>query len=100
MFGLKQDDIKTITAVISKCREVEEVLIFGSRAKGNFKNGSDVDIVLKGKDVTRDTILAISGELNGETILPYHFDILDFNTIQNEELIQHIQRVGQIIYRQ
>lgn len=100
MFGLKQEDIKTITAVISKRGEVEEVLIFGSRAKGNFKNGSDVDIVLKGENVTRDTILAISGELNDETILPYHFDILDFNTIQNEELIQHIQRVGQIIYRQ
>jgi uncharacterized protein len=100
MFGLNEEDLKTITAVISKHNEVEEALIFGSRAKGNFKNSSDVDIVLKGGNITRDTMLAISSELNDETILPYHFDVLDFNTIQNLELIQHVQRVGQVIYKQ
>lgn len=100
MFGLNKEDIKTITAVISKRHEVEEALIFGSRAKGNFRNGSDVDIVLKGGNITRNTILTISSELNDETIMPYHFDVLNFNAIQNEDLVAHIQRVGKIIYKQ
>jgi predicted nucleotidyltransferase len=100
MFGLSEEDIESINTVISKRREVEEALIFGSRAKGNYKNGSDVDIVLKGKNITRDTILSISGELNDETIMPFQFDILNFSTIRNEELIEHINRVGEIIYKQ
>jgi len=100
MFGLSEEDIGSINTVISKRREVEEALIFGSRAKGNYKNGSDVDIVLKGKNITRDTILSISGELNDETIMPFQFDILNFSTIRNEELIEHINRVGEIIYKQ
>jgi predicted nucleotidyltransferase len=100
MFGLSKEDIETINMVISKRREVEQALIFGSRAKGNYKNGSDVDIVLKGKNITRDTILSISGELNDETIMPFQFDILNFSTIKNEELIEHIKRVGELIYKQ
>jgi uncharacterized protein len=100
MFGLSKEDIETINMVISKRPEVEEALIFGSRAKGNYKNGSDVDIVLKGKNITRDTILSISGELNDETIMPFQFDILNFSTIKNEELIEHIKRVGELIYKQ
>jgi predicted nucleotidyltransferase len=99
MFGLSKEDLRTITAVISKQNDVEEALLFGSRAKGNFRKGSDVDIVLKGKIITRDTILKISSELNNETILPYHFDVLNFSTIQNEELVAHIQRVGRTIYK-
>ena len=98
MFGILEEDTIIITSVIGKYIDVEEAVIFGSRAKGNFKNGSDVDIVLKGKNISRDTVLSISGELNEETVLPYHFDILNYSTIQNEELVKHIQRVGKIIY--
>jgi predicted nucleotidyltransferase len=99
MLGLNEEDIKTITAVISKCSEVEEAIIFGSRAKGNYRNGSDVDIVLKGGNITRDIILTISGELNEETTMPYHFDVLNFNTIRNDDLVAHIQRVGKTVYK-
>jgi predicted nucleotidyltransferase len=98
LFGILEEDTIIITSVIGKYIDVEEAVIFGSRAKGNFKNGSDVDIVLKGKNISRDTVLSISGELNEETVLPYHFDILNYSTIQNEELVKHIQRVGKIIY--
>jgi predicted nucleotidyltransferase len=100
MFGLSEEDIKTINTVIGKHNDVEEALIFGSRAKGNYKKGSDVDIVLNGEKITRDTILTISSELNNETIMPFRFDVLNFNTIKNEELVAHIQRVGKTVYRQ
>lgn len=95
-FGLKDGDIETIIAVLKKYSQVEQALIFGSRAKGNYKPGSDVDIVLKGDvyDITTE----ISFSLNEESILPYKFDVLDYNSISNENLIDHINRVGIVFY--
>jgi len=100
MFGLREDDIASIRHILSSYPEVRTGLIFGSRAKGNFKNGSDVDIALKGNDLTFKLILKISTELNEETLMPYHFDVLNYHTIQNEELIHHIDRIGVPFYEQ
>ena len=96
--GLRENDIANIASVISNVHEIETAILFGSRAKSTQKNGSDVDIVLKGKNVTRDTVNTISYLLNEETNMPYNFDIVNFSTIQNEALIEHIERVGMIIY--
>jgi uncharacterized protein len=96
-FGLKTSDIEKIVAVIKEFEAVEEVLIFGSRAKGNFKNGSDVDLALKGK--LNFTLTAHIGYLlNEETDMPYKFDVIDYHSIQNKDLTDHIDRVGIILY--
>ncbi len=100
MFGLKNGDLAAIIAIIAKYGEVEKAYIFGSRAKGNYKNGSDVDIALKGEKITFQTISGISYELNEETLMPYHFDVLNYHALDNRELISHIDRVGICFYDQ
>lgn len=93
-FGLLEKDIEEIISVLEKFPKVENAIVFGSRAKGNFKNGSDVDIALKGKDLDFDTISHVSYQLNEETQMPYKFDLLNYHTIKEPELKNHIDRVG------
>lgn len=95
-FGLKDGDLETIVAVLKKFPRIEQALIFGSRAKGDFKHGSDVDIVIKG-DIC-DIITDIGLSLNEDSLLPYKFDVLDYNNISSQNLIDHINRVGIIFY--
>ena len=94
MFGLSEEDINEIKEIIAQFSDVKEMLIIGSRAKGNYKKTSDVDIVLKGKNITHSTIVGISGKLNDETLMPYHFDVINYNTISNKALIKHIEQCG------
>ena len=97
-FGLPEQDIDLITSVFETFPEIMEAYIFGSRAKGNYKKGSDVDIALKGENLTLQLISTISYSLNEETNLPYKFDILNFHSIKNSELTDHINRVGVCIF--
>lgn len=97
--GLQQDDLKIIISVLIQYPEVTNAFIFGSRAKGNFHNGSDVDIALKGENLNADIVSRISYQLNEETILPYKIDVLNYHTISNKELVEHIDRVGINFYR-
>jgi predicted nucleotidyltransferase len=99
MFGLKNSNLIEIRSLLSKFPEIKEVKIFGSRAKGNYKNGSDVDIVLIGDKVTRKIALDISFELNEDTLMPYKFDILNINDIENLELLNHFVRKGITFYK-
>jgi uncharacterized protein len=98
MFGLKDSDITAIRQVLSQFPEVQRALVFGSRAKGNYQNGSDVDLALKGDILSYQTTVQIASILNEETMMPYHFDILDYHSIDNSNLRAHIDRVGQVIY--
>jgi len=98
LFGLTEDDLKNIVAVLKKEKAIEQAVIFGSRSKGNYKNGSDVDIALKGKQLTDKIISHISFVLNQETLMPYKFDVLNYHTITNKDLTDHIDRVGEIFY--
>lgn len=93
-FGLKEKDLEKIISILSKEPEVEEAIIFGSRAKGNYNNGSDVDIALKGEKLNFKITTRISYLLNEETNMPYKFDVLNYHTISNKDLAGHIERVG------
>ena len=95
-FGLKDGDMETIIAVLKKYPQIEQALIFGSRAKGDYKHGSDVDLVLKGN--VQDIVTQISFSLNEDSLLPYKFDVVDYNSISNQNLVDHINRVGIIFY--
>jgi predicted nucleotidyltransferase len=96
--GLKTEDIENITSILKKENKIESAYIFGSRAKGNYKNGSDVDIVLKGKQLDHDVINHISYVLNEETLMPYRFDVVNYDMIKNRELLSNIDRNGQLIF--
>jgi predicted nucleotidyltransferase len=99
LFGLKREDIQNIIAVIQKYAEVEEAVIFGSRAKGNYKVSSDIDIALKGIHISHKTTGSISYTLNEETLMPYQFDVLNYHTLSNADLQKHINRVGISFYK-
>ena len=96
--GLSSQDILEICDVFAAFPAAEEAILFGSRAKGNYKTGSDVDIAVKGDAVDSRCIANISLLLNEESPLPYFFDIVHFDSITNKELLEHIQRVGRSIY--
>lgn len=100
MFGLTQKDINTIISVLFTYKEIDRAIIFGSRAKGNYKNGSDVDIALIGEKVSFEIVSNVSSILNEETNMPYKFDIIDYNSITNLDFKEHIDRVGMIIFQQ
>jgi predicted nucleotidyltransferase len=97
-YGLKDADLEIICSVFLNEGKIEEAIIFGSRAQGNYKNGSDVDIALKGKDIDAGIISHISYQLNEETLLPYKFDIINYHTITNDDLVEQIDLTGIIIY--
>lgn len=96
--GLSKSDLKAIREVLGQFPEVEQGIIFGSRAKGTHKNGSDVDLALKGSELTFEQATRISYLLNEETLMPYKFDVVQYETIKSDELIDHIDRVGITIY--
>jgi uncharacterized protein len=97
--GLRADDVKTIIDILQQHSLVEEALLFGSRAKGNYKNGSDVDIALKGENIDWDTISHVSYLLNEETIMPYKFDVLNYHET-DKSLVEHIDRAGIVFFKQ
>jgi predicted nucleotidyltransferase len=98
--GLTKQDIAEIIEVLQQHSSIQSAVIFGSRAKQTYKSGSDVDIALYGRDITDDIVNQISYQLNEETNLPYKFDILNYNSIANLELKNHIDRVGVIFYEE
>ncbi len=96
-FGLADIDLADIRHVLSRYPNVKKVLVFGSRAMGNFKPGSDVDLALVG-DLDFETVRRIHGDLNERTLMPYFFDVLDYNALQNPALKKHIDEFGLPIY--
>lgn len=98
-FGLTKEALDVIVACIARREAVREALIFGSRAKGTFREGSDIDIALKGPSLSHQDVAEIAYELNEEGFLPWHFDLLDYKSIDNPALREHIDRRGSSIYR-
>ena len=97
MFGLQARDINMINAIFSKHDNVKKAIIYGSRAKGNYRNNSDIDLTLIGENINLDTLLKIENELD-DLLLPYKIDLSIFHKIENKDLIEHINRVGIIFY--
>ncbi len=99
MYGLPERDIKMILEAVQKYEEIQKVLIFGSRAMGNYKKASDIDLALFGENISRKTILRLNDDLNEEYPIPYFFDILNYNEISNQELKSHIDIEGKLLYK-
>ena len=96
-FGLSDQSIELIHSILKTYPEIEKVIIYGSRAKGNFREGSDIDLTLYGKNLTYDIKSKLSGDLD-DSATPYLFDISIFDKLNAPDLEEHINRVGQIFY--
>lgn len=96
-FGLDKDVIQKICGVFAQHPQIERAVIYGSRAKGNYKNGSDIDLTLHGKNLTLDLLYQISTEID-DLLLPYTIDLSIFHALKDPDFIDHIQRVGIIFY--
>lgn len=95
--GLTKKEIESIVSVFSKHPQIDEVLLYGSRSKGDFKPASDIDLTIKGKNI--DLILQSKIECDlDDLLLPYKFDISIYDRIANAELLDHIERVGKKLY--
>ncbi|WP_277657011.1 nucleotidyltransferase family protein [Seleniivibrio woodruffii] len=91
-FGLKEETIKAINSVFASYPQIEKAVIFGSRAKGNYREGSDIDICLFGNI---DFVLLQNIEISLDALnLPYTIDLVVYDNIQNDELKEHVERVG------
>lgn len=97
-YGLTDIELQKLTAVFASNKHIEKAILYGSRAKGNFKPFSDVDIALVGDALTRNDLNHTLMEID-DLLLPYMFDISIFHTLRNEALIKHIKSVGIEIYR-
>lgn len=97
-FGLSDENILKIRNVFAKFAEVEKVIIYGSRAKGNYRYNSDIDLTLVGEQLSLNVQFRIDESLD-DLLLPYKIDLSLFNQISNPDLVEHIQRVGVVFYQ-
>ena len=96
MFGLQQRDIDAINGCFARFPQIERAIVYGSRAKGNYKNGSDIDLTIIG-DLDYTGLLKLENQVD-DLLLPYTVDISLYHHISNPDLVDHIRRVGVVFY--
>lgn len=96
-FGLSDKVILSINGVFKKYPAIEKVFVYGSRAKGNYRNGSDIDLTIYSNDRSHALLSKILFDLD-ELLLPYEIDLSFYNDIGNDSLKEHINRVGIVFY--
>ncbi|RTY66243.1 nucleotidyltransferase domain-containing protein [Flavobacterium bomense] len=97
-FGLKQKDIDKINQVFASYEGIDSVVIYGSRAKGNFKVGSDIDLTIIENSLTFPEFLEIENALD-DLLLPYKIDLSLKRKISNVDLLSHINKIGKLFYK-
>ncbi len=95
--GLSAAVLGLLTKVFEHYEAIEQVKLYGSRAKGTFNERSDIDLVAYGKGIDRFVIASIFMELD-DLDIPYKVDLQNYHDLKNSELIKHINRVGMVIY--
>lgn len=97
-FGLKEATIQKICDVFAEYPQVEKAVLYGSRAKGSYKNGSDIDLTLLGGDDLTLRVLFRIMEAIDDLLLPYTIDLSIFHNISDPDVVAHIERVGATFY--
>jgi predicted nucleotidyltransferase len=95
--GLTEKLLKQIVTALADEPKVEGAVLFGSRAKGNFKEGSDIDLALKGTTLTPNDLMSLAARFEELPTLK-RIDLLIYNTINEPALKEHIDRVGIQLY--
>ena len=98
-YGLSEEQLAEICSIIGSYPQIEEAVIYGSRADGAYKEASDVDIAIKGKTADESLASKLKFFLEEETYLPFFFDVIAYDTIPSVELKKQIKTKGKTIYR-
>ncbi len=92
-FGIENHLIKKILDIFKKYQNIKKIILFGSRALGNFKHSSDIDICLVGDNINLTELSLIENEID-DLSLPWKFDLIIYSLIDNQKLKEHIERDG------
>jgi uncharacterized protein len=95
--GLSKDERDRITSIFSGYDQIEKVLLYGSRAKGNYQAASDIDLTLIGNNINQTLKQKIEFDLD-DLLLPYKFDISIYHKISNPDFKRHIDTFGMEFY--
>lgn len=96
-YGLSDQHIEKIQAVLAANPQIERAILYGSRAMGNYRSGSDIDLTLQGNQLSVALLLQINHQLD-DLLLPWQIDLSIFDQIENTDLLDHISRVGLDFY--
>lgn len=97
-FGLSERVVERVADVFKRHFAIEKVIIYGSRAKGTFRKGSDIDLTLLGEALAPSLLSVVASELD-DLNTPYLFDLSIFSELTSQDLIEHVERVGQVFYQ-
>lgn len=97
-YGLNDSTIEKIQHVFETSSKVDKVVLYGSRAKGNYRTGSDIDLTLFGTELNQQSCSTIAEALD-DLLLPYTIDLSVFDQLKHPALEAHIERVGQVFYQ-
>jgi predicted nucleotidyltransferase len=98
MFGLTEEELNGIKQILSKYPEVREAKIFGSRARGDYKPASDIDMTIIGCDITHQQLALIDFELE-ELALPVFIDLNHYSSLRDKCFIEQIDKEGISFYK-
>lgn len=97
-FGLNDMELQALRTTLASVPEVEEAIIYGSRARGTNRIASDIDITLKGKALTYLQLALLDAKID-ELYLPYFVDLSLFSMLKNPDLLESINREGKVLYK-
>ena len=96
--GLPERAVDRITGVLARFSDVDKAILFGSRAKGTHKHGSDIDLALIGPGLDWRVVGKIYNALD-DLLLPYRFSLIVYDKSTDPEVADHIQRVGMPLFQ-
>lgn len=90
--GIKPEVVSEIISLAVKY-DIKKVILFGSRARGDFKRTSDIDLAVCGGDIPRFAL-----DLDEETNTLLEYDIVDLDSGIQDELRESIEKEGKLMY--
>jgi len=96
--GLSAEVLSELCSNFASHPHIEQVKLYGSRAKGTFTDRSDIDLAAFGSALTRSDIADVLLDFDDSNI-PYQVDLQQFDDLKNRRLIDHINRAGVVIYQ-
>ena len=98
LFGLPPYVMAKICKIFREYRAIKKVVLYGSRAMGNYRVGSDIDLCIEANDLELTQLLSIENQID-ELLLPWKVDLVLKHKIDHPDLLEHIKSVGIEIYQ-